>query len=122
MLNFESTGSTEDLNRAIAIAGEAIKSITEEHILRDSMLYTLSTGLYIRYLRFHAIEDLDGAIASMEASLERCENPTYRGSRYGNLAMCLQDRYHRTRSMQDLDGGISLCERALKLLRPTYIL
>ena len=119
LLNFDRSGSTEDLNRAITFATEAVKTTIKGHILREGMLYALSKALRIRYLRFRATEDLNGAIALMEGSLETCRNDLHRRSRYGDLATYLRDRFSRTGSVQDLDRGIVFCEEALKLTQIT---
>lgn len=109
---YECTGSSEDLNRSVALIEEALKS-TSDAIDKAAISKNLSSLLIVRYENStQSIEDIDRAV---ELASEALKTHVSRASVLNTLGCALGDRYQCTGSPADLDRAIELLDEGLQI-------
>jgi tetratricopeptide (TPR) repeat protein len=111
---FQSTHCKEDIDRAILMNEEVLKSTANDHPLRAGRLNNLGSAYRRRYNYANSRSDLDTAIAKyQEAVRGTSEEHQERGRRLDNLGSTLQKRFILTGSLIDLNGAIEACQGAV---------
>ncbi|RKL22756.1 hypothetical protein BFJ72_g14653 [Fusarium proliferatum] len=113
---FDWTGSTDDLNRAVAACERSTNLSVEGHDLTERMT-CLGTCLARRFERAGSMEDLDRALQLLRSavSLMPTDYP-HRGETLNNLGTTLGLKYGMTKSVADLDDAIEATGKALEAL------
>ena len=107
------TGDVKLLEESILQISEALRLVVDGDFDNSSIQMNLGTWLFVRYRRFSAIADLDGAIAAFRAADYRFpETSPRRQECTGNLCAALGDRFNRTSAVEDLDEAIECGRRA----------
>ncbi|KJZ69755.1 hypothetical protein HIM_10866 [Hirsutella minnesotensis 3608] len=111
---FERTGSMDDLDRAVDVAGMAVDATAQDRPDRAICLSNLGNRLGSRFERTGLMDDLNRAIdvAGMAVDLTPQDHPD-RPGRLSNLGIWLGSRFERTGSMDDLDRAVDVAGMAV---------
>lgn len=116
MIRSNWTGSTDDLNSAVAACERSMNLSVE---FRDWTEKTTRLGAYLarRFERAGSMEDLDRAVQLLRnaVSLMPTHYP-HRGEALSNLGATLGLKYEMTKSAADLDDAIEATDKALEAL------
>ena len=110
------TGSLDDLQRAIALLSSTVEDTPPRAPDRPLRLANLGSALAERYERLGRRRDLDAAISAFdEAASTHRSGPDRDDWRY-NLALGLRDRYTGDGYLPDLDRAVELLESIVALV------
>jgi len=113
------TGDTKLLNQSIDRISQALRLVAYGDFDNSTMQMNLGTWLLMRYRRFSALADLDGAITAFQSADHRFpENSPRRVETAGNLCAALGDRFARTAVLEDLNEAIKCGRRACDEAHP----
>lgn len=114
---FERTGSVDDLNTAVEVTGEAVKSAPHDHPNRVAYLTNSGSALGLRFYRTGSRDDLNGAVeANDEAVKSTPHDHPARAMYLNNLGNVLQCRFDQTRSKDDLKRASWAMEESVKVV------
>ncbi|KZV68464.1 TPR-like protein [Peniophora sp. CONT] len=113
---YETSGSLDDLERALAVDQCALKLVPEGHPDRVQCLNNMASSLQKRFERLGELEDLGHAIVMRQRAVELTpdEHPSKPACLHG-LGNSLQSRFERLGELDDLEQAIAANQRAVKL-------
>ena len=115
LTRFETTGSMDDLDAAIALEERCLELTSNEHPNHAGRLNNLGIALRFRFERTGSMEDLDRVIEKQEQAVESTPlgHPNHAGM-LSNLGSALELRFERTGSVEDIDQAIEKQEQAVE--------
>ena len=116
--SLERTLTTDQVDRAYAMAKRAIEELPTHHSHRHLLLNNLASVLQYRFRRSSSQIDLDTAIALVQEGLDSID-PTdvNRAMLLSNLSHYLGLKYEYTRFRSQLEDSVTLAEEALKVAK-----
>ena len=106
-------GSSEDLDRAITLADEAVKTTPNGDPNRVDYLNNLSNVLELRYERLGSPIDSDRPLSLYREIVELSPKHPNKAAFLNNLGKALLIRFERTGSIDVLNEAVSFCDEAV---------
>ena len=112
---FDRTGYMGDLEKAIVLVEQVVKSTPSDHPDHAMYLNNLRNALQSQFERTGSMEDLNRAIETNEQAVKSTPSDYSDHAMYlDSFEIALQSRFERTGSMEDLSHVIETNEQAVK--------
>ncbi|KZV68463.1 TPR-like protein [Peniophora sp. CONT] len=116
---YETSGSLDDLERALAARQHALRLIPEDHPDRALRLSDVAYSLQLNFERLGELDDLGLAIVMRHRAVELTpDGHPYKPTYLSNLGHCLRSRFERLGELDDLEQAIAAQRRRVVELTP----